>query len=87
MQPDVSDVGHPKLVDAGQLHPAGKVKIDLELDELGNVVAKMIQIAVLIGVDLLPLQSLNETFAAGIVNGFDGRLMLGIIPCLRSRPT
>ena len=31
MQPDVSDVGHPQLVDARQLHPAGQVEIDLQL--------------------------------------------------------
>ena len=31
LQPDVGDVGHPKLVDAGQLHPAGQIQIDLQL--------------------------------------------------------
>jgi len=31
MQPDVSDVGHPKLVYAGQLHPARQVETDLQL--------------------------------------------------------
>jgi hypothetical protein len=31
MQPDISDVGHPKLIETGQLHPAGQVQIDLEI--------------------------------------------------------
>ncbi len=31
LQPDVGDVGHPKLIDPGQLHPAGQIQIDLQL--------------------------------------------------------
>ena len=31
LQPNVSDVGHPELIDAGQLHPAGEIQIDLQL--------------------------------------------------------
>ena len=31
MQPDVGDVGYPKLIDSGQLHPAGQIQVNLQL--------------------------------------------------------
>jgi hypothetical protein len=30
-RPDVSNVGHPKLVDTSQFHPAGQIEIDFQL--------------------------------------------------------
>ena len=31
LQPNVSDISHPELIDAGQLHPTGQIQIDLQL--------------------------------------------------------
>jgi hypothetical protein len=59
--------------------------IVVAVDERRDVFAKVIEVAVVVGIDLLPLKRFCEALATGVSYGFAGRLMLGIMPRFRSK--
>jgi hypothetical protein len=54
------------------------------LDERGNVCTQVVEISIGIGVDLLPLERLQETFAMGVLIGV-GRPAHGLNHVVRSQ--
>jgi|SRR6516162_10247832 len=59
----------------------------IALDEFFEIALQMLQVLVVVGVDLFPLQRLDEALTTGIVVRLAGRLMLGTIPCSFRIPT
>lgn len=60
--------------------------VELHPDELFDVRPRMFQVEVFVSVDFFPLLHLDEVRAAGVIEGFARRLMLGAIPHFSTRP-